>query len=196
MVRILCEGGSEGGGEGEGEELLNDDDCSLKDEDSKEGTIIEVATALPSHLEPKTENDGFIHPEPMLTSTPAIQLSVHDQANILQDAELDADVQQKLLSEIPFKMEDRGEDQNDLQDEPPEPVTTVPIPYADSTTSQPEHIPYLSKQILANPYLDTLQKSLCLLLLVFYCLSSQILSCSRKLRYASRAKTVRRTLIM
>lgn len=154
---------------------MNDGECSPKDEDSKDGTIIEVAAALPSHLEPKTENEDFIHPEPILNSTPAMQLSVHDQANILQDAELDADVQQKLLSEIPFKMEDRVDDQTDLQDEP-EPVTTVPIPYADSTTSQPEHIPYLSKQILANPYLDTLQKLLCLSLLVFCCLSSQILS--------------------
>jgi len=147
MVRIL-EGGSEGGGEGE---ELNDDECSPKDdEDSKDGgTLIEVAAALPSHLEPKTEAGDFAQPEPMLTASPAIQLSVHhDPTDMLQDAELDAEVQQKLLSEIPFKMEDRsgGDDQPELRE--PDPVTALPVPYADSTTSQPEHIPYLSKRIL------------------------------------------------
>ncbi len=136
---ILCKGGGSEGG-GESEELINGDD-SPNDENSKDGAIIEPLSSHMASAPKSSGGDDFMR-EQILT-TP-MQLS-ENQNDLLQDADLDADVQQKLLSEIPFKVEDKEE--IELKEEP-ESITTISIPYADSTTSQHEHVPYLSKQFL------------------------------------------------
>lgn len=80
---------------------------------------------------------------------------MQDQDEILQEAQLDVDVQQKLLAEIPFKMEDKEEVELKVE---PESMSTMSIPYVDSTTSQPEHIPYLSKQFVSTSVLSELSR--------------------------------------
>lgn len=137
MYTMYWKGGSEGGGESD--DLLNGD-CSPKEPDIKE-------EQLPSsHIEQKPAPEEYIQ-EHLLTDP--IQLSVQDQDEILEEAQLDVDVQQKLLAEIPFKMEDK-EDAVDMKDAE---ISSICIPYADSTTSQPENISYLSKLRITFVYL-------------------------------------------
>ncbi|XP_065217036.1 probable nuclear hormone receptor HR3 isoform X2 [Planococcus citri] len=127
LMGNVTTGGSEGGGESD--DLLNGD-CSPKEPDIKD--------ELPSsHIEQKPATEEYIQ-ENLLTDP--IQLSVQDQDEILEEAQLDVDIQQKLLAEIPFKMEDK-EDTVEMKDAE---MSNICIPYADSTTSQPENIPYLN----------------------------------------------------
>lgn len=134
-------GGSEGGGESE--DLINGS-CSPKNEDSKDGTIIEPLNDVEHESE---DGDEYIQ-ESRILATP-IQLAISDQDDVLQDAELNTDMQEKLLTEVPFRVV--GKEEMELKEESVS-VTTICIPYADSTTSQPEHVPYLSKHLMKNAY--------------------------------------------
>lgn len=158
----LKKGGSEGGGESD--DLINGD-CSPKEPDIKDETLIEQMPS--SHVEQNQKPAEEYIQEHLLTDP--IQLSVQDQDEILQEAQLDVDVQQKLLAEIPFKMEDKEE--VELKEEP-ESMSTMSIPYVDSTTSQPEHtIPYLSKQFVSTLKICTYERAFefsALLLLLFF----------------------------
>lgn len=135
-------GGSEGGGESE--DLINGS-CSPKNEDPKDEATIEPLKDV--EHESEDGDDEYIQ-ESRILATP-IQLAISDQDDVLQDAELNTDVQEKLLTEVPFRVV--GKEETELKEESVS-VTTICIPYADSTTSQPEHVPYLSKHLMKNAY--------------------------------------------
>lgn len=147
LCTLWPKGGNEDGGEGKDSIKGN---CSPKDEDSGDEQSIDPLTPV-EPIKSKSCDDVIHHQEQHGTGgvlvTP-IQLHVPDQDDILQSAELDADVQQKLLAEIPFKMEEK-EEGGEMKEEP-ESATTICIPYADSTTSQSDPVPYLSKRHLLD----------------------------------------------